>query len=29
VPDHYSFGGEQLVPWRAGESQHWQIGSLT
>jgi len=29
VPDHYSFGGEQLVPWRAGESLRWQFGSVT
>jgi dihydroorotase len=29
VPDHYSFGGEQLVPWRAGESLRWQLGPVT
>jgi dihydroorotase len=29
VPDHYSFGTEHLVPWRAGESLHWQLGSVT
>jgi dihydroorotase len=29
VPDHYSFGDEQLVPWRAGESLRWQLGPAT
>jgi dihydroorotase len=27
VPAHYTFGAEQLVPWRAGESLRWQLGS--
>jgi len=29
VPDHYSFGSEQLVPWRAGETLRWQFESVT
>jgi dihydroorotase len=26
VPESYAFGSEQLVPWRAGETLHWQCG---
>ncbi len=29
VPEHYSFGDDQLVPWRAGESLGWQLGAVT
>jgi dihydroorotase len=25
VPDHYPFGGEQVVPLRAGETLHWKL----
>jgi len=25
VPEHYPFGGEKLVPLRAGESLHWKL----
>jgi dihydroorotase len=27
VPQHYPFGTDTLVPWRAGETLHWQYGS--
>jgi dihydroorotase len=27
VPEHYPFGADLLVPWRAGETLHWQYGA--
>ena len=29
VPEHYEFAAESLVPWRAGETLHWQLESLS